>query len=123
VVFYWQDAIASLKILKRILSMMTLNRMFRVCVSRSLLVFSLAFMPISLFSATPLDINTATASEFAAVMSGVGMKKAEAIIAYREANGRFDSIEQLAEVKGIAAGLLSRNKDLIQVVDIEETTN
>ncbi|ETX11002.1 competence protein ComEA [Marinomonas ushuaiensis DSM 15871] len=103
--------------------MMTLNRMFRVCVSRSLLVFSLALMPISLFAATPLDINTATASQFAAVMSGVGLKKAEAIIAYRDANGRFDSIEQLSSVKGIGAGLLARNKDLIQVVNEEETTN
>lgn len=103
--------------------MMTLKHVFRVCVSRSLLVFALAFIPFSLFAATPLDINTATASQFAAVMSGVGMKKAEAIIAYREANSRFDSIEQLSEVKGIGAGLLTRNKDLIQVIDIEETTN
>ena len=102
---------------------MTLTRIFRVCVSRLLLVFSLAFMPVSLFAATPLDINTATAPQFAAVMSGIGLKKAEAIIAYREENGRFDSIEQLLEVKGIGAGLLERNKDLIQVIHTEEATN
>lgn len=103
--------------------MMILNRIFRVCVSRSLLVFSLAFMPLSLFAAEPLDINTATASQFAAVMSGVGLKKAEAIIAYREANGGFDSIEQLSSVKGIGVGLLTRNKDLIQVISTDEATN
>lgn len=94
---------------------MNFSRVFRVCVSRSLLIISLAFAPFSLFAATPLDINTATAAEFAAVMSGVGIKKAEAIIAYREANGRFESIEQLSQVKGIGDALLSRNKDLLQV--------
>lgn len=103
--------------------MTTLNRTFRMCVSCSLLVFSLVFMPISLFAATPLDINTATASQFAAVMSGVGMKKADAIIAYREANGRFNSVEELSSVKGIGTGLLARNKDLIQVINTKETAN
>ncbi|MCS7485429.1 competence protein ComEA [Marinomonas sp. BSi20414] len=83
--------------------------------SRSLLVAALALVPFSLFAATPLDINTATAAELAAVMSGVGSKKAEAIIAYRDANGRFESIEQLSEVKGIGDALLSRNKDLLRV--------
>ena len=48
-------------------------------------------------------------------MSGVASKKAEAIIAYRDANGRFESIEQLSEVKGIGEALLSRNKDLLRV--------
>lgn len=95
--------------------MTNLKRIFRVCVSRSLLTVSLAFMPLSLFAATPLDINTATAAQFAAVMSGVGIKKAEAIIAYREANGGFDSIDQLSQVKGIGDVLLTRNRDLLQV--------
>lgn len=95
--------------------MMNFKRIFRVCVFRSLLVISLAFMPFSLFAATPLDINTATAAQFAAVMSGVGVKKAEAIIAYREANGGFESIDQLSQVKGIGDVLLTRNRDLLQV--------
>lgn len=100
--------------------MMNIKRILRVCVSRSLLIASLAFMPFSLFAATPLDINTATAAQFAAVMSGVGVKKAEAIIAYREANGGFDSVDQLSQVKGIGDALLSRNRDLLQVVSAEE---
>lgn len=95
--------------------MTNLSRVFRACISRSLLVAALALVPFSLFAATPLDINTATAAELAAVMSGVGSKKAEAIIAYRDANGRFESIEQLSEVKGIGEALLSRNKDLLRV--------
>ncbi|NLQ16730.1 helix-hairpin-helix domain-containing protein [Marinomonas sp. M1K-6] len=102
--------------------MMNFSRIFRVCVARSLLVISFAFVPFSLFAATPLDINTATAAEFSAVMSGVGAKKAEAIIAYREANGRFESIEQLSQVKGIGDVLLSRNKGLLQVSTDEESS-
>lgn len=102
--------------------MTNLKRIFRVCVSRSLLAVSLAFMPLSLFAATPLDINTATAAQFAAVMSGVGVKKAEAIIAYREANGGFDSIDQLSQVKGIGDVLLTRNRDLLQVTTTVESS-
>lgn len=102
--------------------MTNFKRIFRICVSRSLLVVSLAFMPFSLFGATPLDINTATAAQFSAVMSGVGIKKAEAIIAYREANGRFDSIDQLSQVKGIGDALLARNRGLLQVTTIDESS-
>lgn len=101
--------------------MTNFNRIVRVCVSRSLLIISLAFMPLSLFAATPLDINTATAAQFAAVMSGVGAKKAEAIIAYREAYGRFESIDQLSQVKGIGDALLARNKDLLRVVGSDDS--
>ena len=99
--------------------MTNVNRIFRVCIARSLLVVSLAFMPLSVFAATPLDINTATAAQFSAVMSGVGMKKAEAIVVYREANGRIESVDQLSSVKGIGEGLLVRNKELIRVVSEE----
>ncbi|QUX92593.1 competence protein ComEA [Marinomonas sp. A3A] len=102
--------------------MMNFNRIFRACVSRLLLIVSLAFMPFSLIAATPLDINTATAAQFSAVMSGVGEKKAEAIIAYREANGRFDSIDQLSQVKGIGDALLARNRDLLQVSPTDESS-
>jgi competence protein ComEA len=118
VVFYWQDAEFNLKGV----SMKKLNRTFRVSVSRLLLVLSLVFIPFSLFAASPLDINTATAAEFSAVMSGVGVKKAEAIITYRDANGPFDSVEQLTKVKGIGNVLLDRNRDLVRVVS-EEVVN
>ncbi|MEO9275933.1 helix-hairpin-helix domain-containing protein [Marinomonas sp. 5E14-1] len=95
--------------------MMNLKRILRVSISRSLLIFSLALMPFSLLAATPLDINTATVVQLAAVMSGVGEKKAEAIVAYREAHGGFNSIEELSNVKGIGSALLERNKVLLQV--------
>lgn len=43
-------------------------------------------------------------------LSGVGIKKAEAIIAYRQKNGKFKSIEELQQVKGIGPALLAKNK-------------
>lgn len=47
-----------------------------------------------------VNINTADATALEAI-HGIGPKKAEAIIAYRQQNGRFASIEDIAKVKGI----------------------
>ncbi|AUH01693.1 competence protein ComEA [Prodigiosinella confusarubida] len=56
-----------------------------------------------------VNINTATAEQLAAIMNGVGLKKAQAIVTYREQNGPFTQIEQLQEVPGIGAALVGRN--------------
>lgn len=56
-----------------------------------------------------VSINTASAAELADIMNGVGLKKAEAIVNYREQNGPFTQIEQLSEVPGIGAALVERN--------------
>lgn len=47
-----------------------------------------------------VNINTADAT-LLQTLSGIGIKKAEAIIAYREEQGPFTSIEELQEVSGI----------------------
>ncbi|WP_424399775.1 ComEA family DNA-binding protein [Marinomonas sp.] len=77
----------------------------------------LVLSPLALFAAQPLDINTATADQIAAVMSGVGDKKAHAIVAYRSENGPFKSLDQLTEVKGLGDALVERNKAFIQIVE------
>ena len=56
-----------------------------------------------------VDINTADKKELSS-LSGVGMKKAETIIAYREANC-FKSISELSNVKGIGTKTVAKNKD------------
>ncbi|WJV63676.1 helix-hairpin-helix domain-containing protein [Pectobacteriaceae bacterium CE70] len=56
-----------------------------------------------------VNINTATAEQLATIMNGVGLKKAQAIVTYREQNGPFTQIEQLQEVPGIGAALVGRN--------------
>ncbi len=60
-----------------------------------------------------VNINTATAEELAEALKGVGIKKAQAIIAYRKANGDFSSAEQLTEVKGIGEATVDKNRALI----------
>lgn len=56
-----------------------------------------------------VSINSASAEELAAAMNGVGIKKAEAIVSYREQYGPFSAVEQLKEVPGIGSALVERN--------------
>ncbi|MBD8198734.1 helix-hairpin-helix domain-containing protein [Pantoea agglomerans] len=56
-----------------------------------------------------VSINEATAEQLSAVMNGVGLKKAQAIVSYREQYGPFSAIQQLSEVPGIGNALIERN--------------
>ena len=56
-----------------------------------------------------ISINTASAEEITAALNGIGIKKAQAIVEYREKYGEFTQIEQLKEVPGIGDTLLNRN--------------
>lgn len=60
-------------------------------------------------SEATVSINSASAHELAAVMNGVGLKKAEAIVSYRQQFGPFTELEQLKEVPGIGSALVERN--------------
>lgn len=62
-----------------------------------------------------VNINTADAATLADVLTGVGLAKAEAIIAYRKEHGGFKSVEQLSEVKGIGEKLVKANQERIVV--------
>ncbi|WP_215786418.1 ComEA family DNA-binding protein [Pantoea dispersa] len=56
-----------------------------------------------------VSINQATTEQLAAAMNGIGLKKAQAIVSYREQYGPFSAIEQLKEVPGIGSALVERN--------------
>jgi len=56
-----------------------------------------------------VSINEATAEQLSAVLNGVGLKKAQAIVSYREQYGPFSAIQQLSEVPGIGNALIERN--------------
>jgi len=62
-----------------------------------------------------VNINSADAETIAEVLDGVGIKRAEAIIAYREANGAFQDASELVKVRGIGDSTVSRNLDRIEV--------
>jgi competence protein ComEA len=49
-----------------------------------------------------VDLNTATAEEIAQSVEGIGQKRAEKIVEYREQNGPFNSIEDVKKVEGIS---------------------
>lgn len=61
-----------------------------------------------------ININTADLSELQEI-PGVGEKKAQSIMEYRELNGNFQSIEQLQEVQGIKGKTFDKVKDYITV--------
>lgn len=61
-----------------------------------------------------VNINTATAEQLQ-TLPGIGQAKANAIVAYREANGSFSSIEDLRQVPGIKEGVFGQIQELICV--------
>ena len=62
-----------------------------------------------------VNINLATAAELQDKLVGIGAKKAQAIVDYREKNGKFVSIEQLTEVSGIGKATLDKNRERISL--------
>lgn len=79
-------------------------------------LFALALaLAAPVFAEQPVDLNRASAAELAAALHGVGMKKAEAIVAYREAHGPFKSADELVKVKGIGLATVERNRSRILV--------
>lgn len=82
---------------------------------RLLLSFLLALaLPASAFA--QVDINHADAKALAESLAGVGLVRAEAIVAYRDANGPFRSVDDLAKVKGIGAKTIAANREAIVIV-------
>ncbi|MGO2464784.1 MAG: ComEA family DNA-binding protein [Serratia proteamaculans] len=62
-----------------------------------------------------VSINQADAEQLASMLKGVGLKKAESIVRYREQNGPFTQIEQLQEVPGIGPALFERNRTRLKM--------
>ncbi|MCB1836219.1 MAG: helix-hairpin-helix domain-containing protein [Alcanivoracaceae bacterium] len=60
-----------------------------------------------------VNINQANAAELAEALQGIGISRANAIVAWRQAHGPFKSVDDLANVKGIGAATIKRNKSRI----------
>ncbi|CAJ1778320.1 putative protein [Aeromonas hydrophila] len=61
-----------------------------------------------------VNLNTANINELTA-LKGIGEKKARAIVDYREKQGKFTTVDQLADVSGIGPATLEANRDMIIV--------
>jgi competence protein ComEA len=83
----------------------------------SALILSLS-LSVGAYAQSPVEtvnLNTADAATLARVLNGVGPAKAEAIIAFREANGPFQHIDELAKVKGIGLRTIDLNRSVMVV--------
>jgi competence protein ComEA len=72
-------------------------------------------MALPAFAATPVNVNKADAQTIAASLDGIGMSKAAAIVAYRNAHGPFKSVDDLGKVKGVGTKTLARNREAIRL--------
>lgn len=77
-------------------------------------LLAMSLLPV-LAWAGPVDINKADAGTIAKELEGVGLARAQAIVAYREKNGAFKSTNDLLKVKGIGPKVLEMNKSNIKL--------
>ncbi len=68
----------------------------------------------SAVTAQEVNINTADAQSIASSLNGIGIKKAEAVVAWRAEHGNFTDLAQLENVKGIGPKTIEKNKSNIQ---------
>jgi competence protein ComEA len=105
--------------------MLSSSKLIARFISSALLVFTTAAVSQSCFaqaqagSARPVpaneqvNINEADAETLADVLQGVGQSRAKAIVEYREQNGPFDSLDELAEVNGVGEATIELNRERI----------
>ncbi|WP_422802015.1 ComEA family DNA-binding protein [Staphylococcus xylosus] len=61
-----------------------------------------------------INLNTASESQLLSI-NGIGPTKAKSIVEFREQHGKFESVDQLKEVKGIGAKTLEKISDFFVV--------
>lgn len=74
------------------------------------LLFTFALLFSTNTFATPVNINTADAQKIADSVSGLGLKKAQAIVDYRAKNGEFKTFDDLNKVSGIGDKTIEKIK-------------
>lgn len=85
---------------------------------------ALCFSPLQFAAEAPqettqqysqVDINKADAAAIAAALDGIGLVKAEEIVAYRTMFGEFRTVDELLEVPGIGEVTLEKNRSKILI--------
>ncbi|MBD90096.1 MAG: topoisomerase [Deltaproteobacteria bacterium] len=66
-----------------------------------------------------LNVNTASSDQLQA-LPGIGPKKADAIVSYRSANGPFQQVDDLVQVKGIGPKTLDKLRPLVTVGKVKK---
>lgn len=82
-------------------------------------IYLSAVLAVSIFSAginaAPVNINTASASDIAESLQGIGVSKARAIVNYRKQHGKFKNASEIVHVKGIGNSTFEKNKSDILI--------
>lgn len=65
----------------------------------------------------PVNVNTAEARTIADSLFRVGPVKSAAIVAHRETNGTYETVESLDDVFGIGPGIIGLNEGCILLSD------
>lgn len=106
--------------MKQIVKHLTQTMAFTACLTTGLAPITSTYStaeeitsPESTQSIQRVSLNTADTQTLAAMLDGIGQVKAERIVAWREANGRFERAEQLLEIKGIGEATLKKNLNRI----------
>ncbi len=70
-----------------------------------------------------VNINKADAETLAENLKGIGLTKAQAIVKHRKDNGKFSSVDELANVKGIGEKTVEKNRDDLTVKTLKKSTS
>lgn len=82
---------------------------------RNLLGACLLTLPLVALAGDPVNINTADSDALVEALNGVGPQKALAIVRYRQQNGPFKRVEDLALVEGIGEKTVEQNRSNMTV--------
>ncbi len=77
---------------------------------RTLFAAAIIAAALGAHAQAPVNINTAGAEALAEAIKGVGLKRAEAIVAYRDKHGPFATVDDLAKVQGIGERILEGSR-------------
>lgn len=61
-----------------------------------------------------IDINTADAKALSS-LKGIGKKRAQEIVNFRNQNGEFKSVDDLSKVKGISQKVIEKNRNRLTI--------
>jgi competence protein ComEA len=78
-----------------------------------LTILATGLFSILAWASQPVNVNSASAEEIAEALKGIGMSKAEAIVDYRNSNGKFEHVDELINVKGIGLRTVDINREYI----------
>lgn len=73
-------------------------------------------LSLSQTNSIKIDLNRVEIMTLSRSFKGIGQKRAEAIVKYRQEHGKFNSIEELAKVKGIGRQFVKNHLSQLQAV-------